>query len=132
MAAACWWHAGDADCAGQAPIPGAGLPLYGCTLLGHAAAAFQRPTARCLSTWHLHTQPASGQVEVRRADSGEVVYRDHLSCPVAAIMRADYRNDGMEQVVVCGVEGEVSWWGWGTHTRLGSRLQHLILKQVGR
>nr|BCL66158.1 Bardet-Biedl syndrome 2 protein [Volvox reticuliferus] len=44
---------------------------------------------------------------VRRADTGEVVYRDHLACPVAAILRADYRNDGMEQVVVCGVEGEV-------------------------
>lgn len=50
---------------------------------------------------------SNGRVEVRRADSGEVVYRDHLTCSVAAIMRADYRNDGMEQVVVCGVEGEV-------------------------
>lgn len=46
-------------------------------------------------------------MEVRRADSGEVVFRDHLTCPVAAILRADYRNDGQEQVVVCGVEGEV-------------------------
>ncbi|KXZ53986.1 hypothetical protein GPECTOR_5g1 [Gonium pectorale] len=50
---------------------------------------------------------SNGRMEVRRADTGEVVYRDHLSCPVAAILRADYRNDGMEQVVVCGVEGEV-------------------------
>ncbi|GLC47294.1 Bardet-Biedl syndrome 2 protein [Pleodorina starrii] len=50
----------------------------------------------------------NGRMEVRRADSGEVVYRDHLSCPVAAILRADYRNDKtMDQVVVCGVEGEV-------------------------
>ncbi|KAG2486168.1 hypothetical protein HYH03_015132 [Edaphochlamys debaryana] len=50
---------------------------------------------------------SNGRMEVRRADTGEVVYRDHLSCPVAAILRADYRNDGLEQVVVCGVEGEV-------------------------
>nr|ADI46967.1 LOW QUALITY PROTEIN: BBS2m [Volvox carteri f. nagariensis] len=49
----------------------------------------------------------NGRMEVRRADTGEVVYRDHLTCPIAAILRADYRNDGMEQVVVCGVEGEV-------------------------
>ncbi|GFR49930.1 hypothetical protein Agub_g12034 [Astrephomene gubernaculifera] len=50
---------------------------------------------------------SNGRMEVRRADTGEVVYRDHLSCSVAAILRADYRNDGLEQVVVCGVEGEV-------------------------
>ncbi|PNW81715.1 hypothetical protein CHLRE_06g257250v5 [Chlamydomonas reinhardtii] len=50
---------------------------------------------------------SNGRMEVRRADTGEVVYRDHLTGPVAAILRADYRNDGLEQVVVCGVEGEV-------------------------
>ena len=68
-------------------------------------------------------------MEVRRADTGEVVYRDHLTGPVAAILRADYRNDGLEQVVVCGVEGEVrhggtergvgGWGGWGWGRRAG-------------
>ena len=47
------------------------------------------------------------QMEVRREDNGEVVYRDHLSCSVSAVLRADYRNDGMESVIVCGIEGEV-------------------------
>jgi hypothetical protein len=47
-------------------------------------------------------------MEVRREDSGEVVFRDHLSCSVAALVTADYRNDGLLQVIVCGVEGEVS------------------------
>lgn len=47
------------------------------------------------------------QVEVRREDSGEVVYRDHLTCQVSSILTADYRNDGQQEVVVCGLEGEV-------------------------
>ena len=51
--------------------------------------------------------PLISQVEVRRADSGEVVYRDMLSCSVSSILRADYRGDGVQQVVVCGMEGEV-------------------------
>lgn len=49
----------------------------------------------------------NGRVEVRKRDSGEVVHRDHLSCPISAILAADYRNDGVQQVVVCGLEGEV-------------------------
>lgn len=62
-------------------------------------------------------------MEVRRADTGEVVYRDHLSCAVAAILRADYRNDGMEQVVACGAEGEVGWRGRGRHRGHLARVQ---------
>jgi hypothetical protein len=47
------------------------------------------------------------QVEVRKRDTGQVVYRDHLSCAVSAVMAADYRGDGTQQAVVCGCEGEV-------------------------
>lgn len=50
---------------------------------------------------------SNGRVEVRRADTGEVVYRDMLGCAVSAILNADYRGDGMQQVVVCGIEGEI-------------------------
>ncbi len=50
----------------------------------------------------------AAQVEVRKRDTGEVTFRDHLSCPVSAVLSADYRNDGHQQVVVCGLEGEVS------------------------
>ena len=41
------------------------------------------------------------------AETGEVVYRDTLTCPVSSILVADYRGDGVQQVVVCGSEGEV-------------------------
>ncbi|KAJ9523265.1 hypothetical protein QJQ45_024047 [Haematococcus lacustris] len=47
------------------------------------------------------------QVEVRREDTGEVVFRDHLSSAVSGIMCADYRSDGQEEVIVCSMEGEV-------------------------
>lgn len=50
---------------------------------------------------------SNGRMEVRRDDTGEVVYRDHLTCAVSQVVKADYRNDGMEQVIACGFEGEV-------------------------
>ena len=31
-----------------------------------------------------------------------------MTCSVSSILRADYRGDGVQQVVVCGIEGEVS------------------------
>jgi len=50
---------------------------------------------------------SNGRMEVRRAESGEVVYRDHLTSSISSIVRADYRNDGNQQVIVCSIEGEV-------------------------
>lgn len=50
---------------------------------------------------------SNGRVEVRRLDTGAVTYRDHLGASVAAILRADYRGDGREVLVVCSTEGEV-------------------------
>ncbi|KAL6760242.1 BBS2m [Haematococcus lacustris] len=50
---------------------------------------------------------SNGRVEVRREDTGEVVFRDHLSSAVSGIMCADYRSDGQEEVIVCSMEGEV-------------------------
>ena len=46
-------------------------------------------------------------MEVRKAENGEVVYRDHLAAPVAALLQADYRNDGVEQLIAVGADGEV-------------------------
>lgn len=57
-----------------------------------------------LQSWYPGT---TLQVEVRRDDTGEVVYRDMMSCAVSSILKADYRGDGTPQVVVCGIEGEV-------------------------
>ena len=50
---------------------------------------------------------SNGKLEVRNERNGEVVYKDHFSSAVAAIVRADYRMDGKEEVICCGADGEV-------------------------
>lgn len=47
------------------------------------------------------------QIEVRKAESGQVIFKDSMSASVAAIVKGDYRGDGADQVVVCAVNGEV-------------------------
>lgn len=47
------------------------------------------------------------QIEVRKEQSGEVVFRDMLSSPISAILRADYRSSGHDQVIVCSENGEI-------------------------
>lgn len=48
-----------------------------------------------------------GRLEVRSDRTGEVVYKDNLNQAVSAIVKADYRKDGNEEVIVCGANGEV-------------------------
>mmetsp|Transcript_10478 Transcript_10478/g.25127 ORF Transcript_10478/g.25127 Transcript_10478/m.25127 type:complete len:701 (-) Transcript_10478:93-2195(-) len=48
-----------------------------------------------------------GRVEVRSDRSGEVVFKDNLNQAVSAIVKADYRKDGNQQIIVCGASGEV-------------------------
>ena len=48
-----------------------------------------------------------GRLEVRSDRTGEVIYKDNLNQAVAAIVKADYRKDGNQQVIVCGADGEV-------------------------
>ena len=47
------------------------------------------------------------QFEVRKEETGEVMFRDTFSSPISAILRGDYRNDGAEEVIVCSLDGEV-------------------------
>lgn len=47
------------------------------------------------------------QIEVRKAESGQLIFKDSMSASVAAIVKGDYRGDGADQVVVCAVNGEV-------------------------
>lgn len=47
------------------------------------------------------------QIEVRKAESGQVIFKDSMSSSVAALVKGDYRGDGADQVVVCAVNGEV-------------------------
>ena len=44
---------------------------------------------------------------MRKAESGQVIFKDSMSASVAAIVKGDYRGDGADQVVVCAVNGEV-------------------------
>ena len=44
---------------------------------------------------------------MRKAESGQVIFKDSMSSSVAAIVKGDYRGDGADQVVVCAVNGEV-------------------------
>lgn len=48
------------------------------------------------------------QIEVRKADSGQLIFKDSMSASIAAIVKGDYRGDGADQVVVCAVNGEVN------------------------
>jgi Bardet-Biedl syndrome 2 protein len=50
---------------------------------------------------------SNGRVEVRNSNSGEVVAKDSLDHPIAAILKADFRMDGRMQVIVLSVEGEL-------------------------
>lgn len=48
------------------------------------------------------------KVEVRKAESGQVIFKDSMGSSVASIVKGDYRGDGADQVVVCALSGEVS------------------------
>eukprot|EP01039_Chlorochromonas_danica_P003873 gene3873-4231_t len=49
----------------------------------------------------------NGSFNVRRQDTGEVLFRGNLSAPIAAIIRSDYRMDGSEEVIVISEAGEM-------------------------
>ena len=53
------------------------------------------------------------QVEARSIQTGEVMYRDTLGAPLAAVMSADLRHRGAQELVAASVEGEVRRPGWG-------------------
>lgn len=50
---------------------------------------------------------SNGKMEARRLTNGEVVFKEMLSAPVAALVSADYRMDGNEEVICCTSEGEI-------------------------
>ena len=39
--------------------------------------------------------------------TGELIYKDHMSSAVSAILTADYRGDGHTELIVCSDDGEV-------------------------
>lgn len=49
----------------------------------------------------------NGKMEVRSDRNGEIVFRDAFSSAVSAIVIADYRMDGREEVICCAHSGDV-------------------------
>ena len=44
---------------------------------------------------------ANGMFNVRKLDSGELIYKDNVGAAVVGIVKADYRLDGKEEVMIC-------------------------------
>lgn len=50
---------------------------------------------------------SNGKFESRKVANGEVVHKDVFSSPVAALVTADYRMDGNEEIICCSADGEI-------------------------
>jgi hypothetical protein len=80
---------------------------------GRAGAADVQPT--CIAGFDLDADGVNelvsgwtnGKLEVRGDRQGEVIFRDNLADSVSAVLQADYRSDGREEVIACGYDGEV-------------------------
>ena len=51
---------------------------------------------------------SNGGFNVRRRDNGEVIFRDTMDAPIAAILKSDYRMDGNEEVMICSEAGTIN------------------------
>lgn len=50
---------------------------------------------------------SNGSFNARKEDNGEVLFRDTVNAPVAGIVKADYRMDGKEEIMICSEAGEI-------------------------
>lgn len=50
---------------------------------------------------------SNGKFEARKVANGEVVHKDTFASPVAALVAADYRMDGNEEIICCSADGEI-------------------------
>ena len=50
---------------------------------------------------------ANGAFNVRKLENGELIYKDNMGSAVVGIVKADYRLDGKEEVMICSEAGEV-------------------------
>ena len=50
---------------------------------------------------------SNGRMEVRKADTGALVYKDTFANSVAALLKSDYRLDGREQIIACATDGQI-------------------------
>ncbi|KAH3765972.1 DNA topoisomerase 1 [Pelomyxa schiedti] len=61
----------------------------------------QDGVAELVSGW------TNGRFEVRSDRTGDLVFKDTLDSPIAAVLSADYRMTGTEELIVCSQSGEV-------------------------
>lgn len=49
----------------------------------------------------------SGRIEARKLEDGSLVYKDSFNSQLSAVITADYRSIGMEELIACAQSGEV-------------------------
>lgn len=49
----------------------------------------------------------NGHFNVRNGENGDLIFRTTMSSPIAKLIKADYRSDGKEELMVCTESGEV-------------------------
>ena len=47
------------------------------------------------------------QIEVRKADSGQIIFKDNMTASIAALVTGDYKGCSADQIIVCATSGEV-------------------------
>ncbi|CEG36210.1 bardet-biedl syndrome 2 protein homolog [Plasmopara halstedii] len=50
---------------------------------------------------------SNGKLESRKILNGEAVYKEMFTSPVAALVTADYRMDGKDEIICCSADGEI-------------------------
>ncbi|XP_015781613.1 Bardet-Biedl syndrome 2 protein homolog [Tetranychus urticae] len=66
---------------------------------------------------------SSGKIDARNMETGEVIFKDNLNSSIAAIMTADYNLDGVVELVVISVSGEIK----GYQTNSGTERPQPVL-----
>ncbi len=71
---------------------------------------------------------SNGSFNVRRLHNGEVIYRESMDAPIAAIFKSDYRMDGKEVLIVVSEAGTIHGY-LPTDTEFGAMLDSGIGKE---
>eukprot|EP00727_Mastigamoeba_balamuthi_P010083 m51a1_g5698 putative bardet-biedl syndrome 2 protein homolog (629) ;mRNA; f:1021607-1024075 len=72
---------------------------------------------------------SNGKLEVRN-DNGDLIFKDHFTAPVSAVVTADYRMDGKQELIVCSLEGEVKGYNPTSPGAQGSLLDRNVVEET--
>lgn len=50
---------------------------------------------------------SNGKIDIRNTETGEMIFKDKFAHGIAGVIAADYNLDGIEELIVCSVSGEV-------------------------